>query len=65
MNLNVIMTKYKIKTHELQWIWGYYEVEAESEEEAIELVSCGEGYEDSDLDCIDSMDIEYIKEIND
>lgn len=65
MNLNVTMTKYKVKTHELQWVWGYYEVEAKSEEEAIELVSCGEGQTDFDLDCIDQIDIDRIEKIDD
>jgi len=59
------MTKYKVKTHELQWVWGCYEVEAESEEEAIELVSCGEGYKYSDYDCTDQVDIESIELIDD
>ena len=59
------MTKYKVKTHELHWLWGYYEVEAESEEEAIELVYAGEGQLDFDLDCIDQIDIERIKETDD
>ena len=59
------MTKYKVKTHELYWLWGYYEVEAESEEEAIELVYAGEGQLDFDLDCIDQIDIERIKETDD
>ena len=65
MNLNVIMTKYKVKTHELHWMWGYYEVEAESEEEAIDLVCIGEGQLDFDLDCIDQIDIEQIEETDD
>lgn len=59
------MTKYKVKTHELHWLWGYYEVEAESEEEAIELVYTGEGQIDFDLDCVDQIDIERIKETDD
>lgn len=59
------MTKYKIRTHELHWLWGYYEVEAESEEEAKELVYIGEGQLDFDLDCIDQIDIEQIEEADD
>lgn len=66
MNPNVIMPKYKVKTHELHWLWGYYEVEAESEEEeAKELVYTGEGQIDFDLDCIDQIDIEQIEETDD
>lgn len=59
------MTKYKIKTHELIWVYGYYEVEAESEEEAVELVHAGEGQIDYDTDCVDQIDIEQIKETDD
>ena len=65
MNQNVTMTKYKVKTHELHWLWGYYEVEAESEEEARDLVYSGEGQLDFDLDCIDQIDIESVEEDND
>lgn len=65
MSLSVIMAKYKVKTHELHWLWGYYEIEAESEEEAIELVYAGEGQIDLDLDCIDQLDIEQIEETDD
>ena len=46
-------------------MWGYYEVEAESEEEAIDLVYVGEGQLDFDLDCIDQIDIEKIEELDD
>lgn len=59
------MTKYKVKTHELHWMWGYYEIEAESEEEARELVYYGEGQLDLDFDCIDQIDIEQIEEADD
>ena len=59
------MNKYKVKTHELHWMWGYYEVEAESEEAAIDLVCIGEGQVDFDLDCVDQIDIEQIEEIDD
>lgn len=59
------MTKYKIKTHELCWFWGLHEVEAESEEEAIELVEAGEGALYSDYDCTDQVDIESIEIIDD
>lgn len=59
------MANYKIKTHELHWLWGYYEVEAKSEEEAIELVCNGEGQVDWDLDCIEQIDVEQVEEIDD
>lgn len=59
------MTKYKVKTHELHWLWGYYEVEAESEEEARKLVYAGEGQTDLDFDCIDQLEIEQIEETDD
>lgn len=59
------MTKYKIKTHELHWLWAHYEVEAESKEEAKKLVYDGEGYVDFDWDCIDQIDIEQIEETDD
>ena len=59
------MTKYRIKTHELHWMWGCYEVEADSEEEAVELVYAGEGQVDFDFDCADQLDIDQIEEIND
>lgn len=55
------MANYKIKTHELHWLWGYYEVEAESEKEAKKLVHAGEGQMDWDIDCIDQIDIESIE----
>lgn len=59
------MSKYKIRTHELHWYWGYYEVEAESEEEAVDFVYSGESPEDLCLDCIDQVDIEQIEETDD
>jgi len=59
------MANYKIKTHERHWLCGYYEVEAKSEEEAIELVCNGEGLVDWDNDCIDQIDIEQVKETDD
>lgn len=59
------MTKYKVKTHELHWLWGYYEVEAESEEEARELIYTGEGQTYLDFDCVDQIDIEQIEEADD
>lgn len=59
------MARYKIKTHELQWMWGYYEVEADSEEEAVDLIYSGEGQLDFDLDCVDQIDIERIEEFDD
>ena len=59
------MAKYKVTIHEIHWIQGYYEVEAESEEEAKELVYAGRGQLDSDLNCIDQIDIDQIEEIDD
>jgi len=59
------MNKYRIETHELRWYWGTYEVEAESEEEAIELVYAGEGSSYSDYDCTDQIDIELVKVVDD
>ena len=59
------MSKYKVNTHELHWVWGYYEVEAESEEEARKLVYAGEGQSYLDFDCIDQIDIERIEKADD
>lgn len=59
------MSKYRIRTHELCWFWGVHEVEAGSEEEAIELVESGEGAFDSDYDCTDQIDIYSIEVIDD
>lgn len=56
--------KYRIKTHELCWYNCYYTVEADSEEEARDLIEYGEGnMEYSDFDSIDQIDIESIEEI--
>lgn len=54
--------KYRITTHELCWYYCYYTVEADSEEEAQELVESGFGdFEYSDYDTTDQVDIESIK----
>jgi len=56
--------KYRIKTHELCWYDCCYMVEADSEEEAKDLVECGEAnIEYSDYDVTDHIDIVSIKEI--
>ena len=56
--------KYRIRTHELQWYDCYYTVEADSEEEARDLVESGDAYlEYSDYDTTDKVDIESIEEI--
>ena len=59
------MSKYRVRTHELCWFWGVYEVEADSKEEAAELVNSGEGESYSDYDCTDQVDIESIELIDD
>ena len=57
--------KYRIKTHELCWYNCCYTVEADSEEEARDIVECGEGdIEYSDYDTTDQVDIESIEELN-
>ena len=56
--------KYSVKTHELQWYNCYYTVEADSEEEARELVESGEAnLEYSDYDTTDQIDFESIETI--
>lgn len=56
--------KYRIKTHELCWYNCYYTVEANSEEEARELVESGDAdMEYSDYDTTDQIDIESVEEI--
>lgn len=56
--------KYRIKTHELCWYNCCYTVEADSEEEARELVESGEGdLEYSDYDTTDQVDVESIETI--
>lgn len=56
--------KYRIRTHELQWYDCYYTVEADSEEDAKDLIKCGEGdIEYSDYDTTDQVDIELIEEL--
>lgn len=56
--------KYRVRTHELCWYNCYYTVEADSKEEAQELVESGEGnLEYSDYDTTDQVDtIEIIEE---
>lgn len=56
--------KYSVKTHELQWYNCYYTVEADSEEEARELVESGEAnLEYSDYDTTDQIDFESIETV--
>ena len=56
--------KYRVKTHELCWYNCYYTVEANSEEEARDLIESGEGnMEYNDFDVVDQVDIESIEEI--
>ena len=56
--------KYRVKTHELCWYNCCYTVEADSEEEARDLIEYGEGdIEYSDFDTVDQVDIESIEEI--
>jgi len=54
--------KYRVRTHELYWYNCCYTVEADSEEEAQELVESGYGnLEYSDYDTTDQVDIESIE----
>lgn len=56
--------KYRVKTHELCWYDCSYIVKADSEEEARDIIECGEGdTEYSDYDTTDRIDIVFIKEI--
>lgn len=56
--------KYRVRTHELQWYNCYYTVEADSEEEAQELVESGFGDLDgSDYDTTDQIDFESIEAV--
>lgn len=56
--------KYLVKTHCLEWHYLGYIIEAESEEEARELLETGEGdLEYDDYDCTDHSEIISIKEI--
>lgn len=56
--------KYLVGTHELCWYNCYYTVEADSEEEAQELVKSGFGDFDSrDYDTLEELNIESIEEI--
>lgn len=57
--------KYRIITHELCWYNCCYIVEADSEEEARDLIESGEGdmvYDDYDV--TDQVNFESIEEIN-
>jgi len=54
--------KYKVLVHELTWYNCWYEVEANSEEEAKELILDGEGdLISDDYDCCESRDIENVE----
>ena len=57
--------KYRVRTHELCWYNYCYTVEADSEEEARELVESGDvdDLEYSDYDTTDQIDIESVEEI--
>ncbi len=56
--------KYIVKTHELQWYDCRYTVEADSKEEAEDLIECGEGsMEYTDYDTTEQIDIESIEEV--
>jgi len=57
--------KYRVRTHELCWYNCCYTVEADSEEEARELVESGDvdDLEYSDYDTTDQIDIESVEEI--
>ena len=56
--------KYRVRTHELCWYNYCYTVEADSEEEARELVESGNAdLEYSDYDTTDQIDIESVEEI--
>ena len=56
--------KYRVRTHELCWYNCCYTVEADSEEEARELVESGDAdLEYSDYDTTDQIDIESVEEI--
>lgn len=56
--------KYRVRTHELCWYNYCYTVEADSEEEARELVESGDAdLEYSDYDTTDQIDIKSVEEI--
>lgn len=56
--------KYLIKTYELQWYNSCYTVEADSEEEARDLVESGDAdLEYSDYDTTDQIDFKSIETI--
>lgn len=55
---------YKVNTNELHWVNVSYTVEADSKEEAIDLVESGEGtVEWCDYDCTDQIDIVDVEKI--
>jgi len=57
---------YKVKTHELCWYNCCYIVEADSEEEARDLIEsgdCNNNIEYCDYDTTDQVNIESIEEI--
>ena len=57
--------KYRVKTHELCWYNYCYTVEANSEEEARDMIEFGDydGVEYTDYDTTDQLDIVSIEEI--
>ena len=58
--------KYKIRTHELHAYNCYYTVEADSEEEARNLIESGDGdldLDSSDYDYTDQIDFESIEPV--
>ena len=56
--------KYEINCHELIWHNMVYHVEADSEEEAVEMIENGEGELVNDnIDCTDQFDIESVTEL--
>ena len=55
--------KYSVKTHELQWYDCCYVVEADSVEEARNLIESGEGdIQYSDYDTSDQIDIQSVED---
>lgn len=56
--------KYEVYVHELQWYTSVYTVEADSEEEAQDLIESGDAnLMCSNYDCTDKMDFESFKVI--
>lgn len=59
------MKTYRVQTHELIWYTCFYDVDAESEEEAKTLVEDGYAYMiDQDFDEVTEIEIEKITEID-